>query len=173
MMFVAGDIRLRALEPEDLEWLYRIENDEHVWKWGNANVPYSRYALKKYIAESCHDIDADGQMRVAVVSRDEGTVVGCVDLMNFSPRHLRAEVGILIFPDYQGRGYGVEVLRMLMAYAREHLCLHLLYAVVSERNARARRAFEKAGFVLSGILADWLREGKDKYVSACLYCCRW
>lgn len=173
MMFVAGDIRLRALEPEDLEWLYRIENDEHVWKWGNANVPYSRYALKKYIAESCHDIYADGQMRLAVVSRDEGTVVGCVDLMNFSPRHLRAEVGILIFPDYQGRGYGVEVLRMLVAYAREHLCLHLLYAVVSERNARARRAFEKAGFVLSGILADWLREGKDKYVPACLYCCRW
>ena len=51
MMFVAENIRLRALEPEDLDWLYRIENDEHVWKWGNSNVPYSRYALKKYIAE--------------------------------------------------------------------------------------------------------------------------
>ena len=52
MMFAADNIRLRALEPEDLEWLYSVENDEELWQWGSSNVPYSRYSLKTYIAES-------------------------------------------------------------------------------------------------------------------------
>ena len=38
-------VRLRAMEPEDLDILYRIENDMSLWDVGNTNVPYSRYAL--------------------------------------------------------------------------------------------------------------------------------
>ena len=66
MMFAADNIRLRALEPEDLEWLYSVENDEELWQWGSSNVPYSRYTLKTYIAESRHDIYADGQLRLVI-----------------------------------------------------------------------------------------------------------
>ena len=61
-MFAADNIRLRALEPEDLEWLYSVENDEELWQWGSSNVPYSRYTLKTYIAESLlnfDDLDSD------------------------------------------------------------------------------------------------------------------
>ena len=46
------EIRLRALEPEDLEVLYRWENDSTLWEVGNTLAPFSRYALKRYIAES-------------------------------------------------------------------------------------------------------------------------
>ena len=170
-MAVMERIRLRALEPEDLEWLYRVENDETIWKWGNTNVPYSRYALKKYIAESRHDIYADGQLRLAAVMSD-GRVVGCADLVNFSPRHLRAEVGILVFPEHWGKGYGAALLQLLVEYSRTQLYLHQLYAVVSARNIRACRTFEKADFGLSAVLPDWLREGRGEYVPAKVFCRR-
>ena len=35
-------IFLRALEPEDLDFLYEMENDESLWEVGSTNVPYSR-----------------------------------------------------------------------------------------------------------------------------------
>lgn len=73
-MFAADNIRLRALEPEDLEWLYSVENDEELWQWGSSNVPYSRYSLKTYIAESRHDIYADGQLRLVIETEDEHLV---------------------------------------------------------------------------------------------------
>ena len=38
-------VRLRALEPEDLDFLYRIENDEALWDCGTTNLPYSRQVL--------------------------------------------------------------------------------------------------------------------------------
>ena len=86
MWFEDTDIRLRALEPEDLDWLYTLENDETLWGVGCSNVPYSRYALKSYIAESRHDIYADGQLRLVAVLKATGAVVGCVDLVDFSKK---------------------------------------------------------------------------------------
>lgn len=168
-MFADDEIRLRALEPEDLEWLYAIENDTELWRWGNANVPYSRYVLKDYIASSRNDIYADGQLRLVVSSLRTGMVMGCVDLVHFDARHLRAEIGIVLFPDYRGKGYGVRVLRMLEAYGREHLYLHQLYSVVSECNLPARGLFEKAGYTRMAELKEWLRMPDGRFVSAYMY----
>ena len=42
-------IKLRALEPEDIDVLYSIENNKDLWKYSNRNEPYSKYTLKKYI----------------------------------------------------------------------------------------------------------------------------
>ena len=43
-------ITLRAMEPEDLDELYEIENDSDTWNAGTTNVPYSRFVLRNYIA---------------------------------------------------------------------------------------------------------------------------
>ncbi len=169
MKFAADNIRLRALEPEDLEWLYTVENDEELWQWGSSNVPYSRYALKTYIAESRHDIYADGQLRLVIEAEDEHSVLGCADLINFSPRHLRAEIGILLFPEYRGRGIATKALEMIVSYAREHLYIHQLYAIVSRKNTKAQRLFERCGFKCVFLLEDWLRDKEEDYVSAYIY----
>ncbi len=44
-------VRLRAVEPEDLDLMYLIENDDLLWAYGSTTVPYSRYSLKQFIAE--------------------------------------------------------------------------------------------------------------------------
>ena len=59
-------VHLRAIEPEDLDLLYRIENDRSLWNVGTSNVPYSRYTLHDYIANASDDIYADRQVRMMV-----------------------------------------------------------------------------------------------------------
>ena len=93
-------IRLRALEPEDLDLLYQIENERSLWHVSSSNVPYSRYALRNFIANTGNDIFADRQLR-QIVEDDLGKAVGIVDLVNFDPRNQRAEVGIIIAKDRQ------------------------------------------------------------------------
>ncbi|MCD8317793.1 MAG: GNAT family N-acetyltransferase [Paraprevotella sp.] len=165
-MVVTENIHLRALEPEDLEWLYRLDNDERIWEYGLSNVPYSRYVLKTYLETLRNDIYQDGQLRMAVTLSDEKTVIGCVDLVNFSPRHLRAEIGIVIFPEYRRRGYASRVLQKLLSYARDFLFLHQVYAVVSEKNKAALGLFVKSGFEGGATLTDWLRDERECYVPA-------
>ena len=42
-------IRLRALEPEDVDVLYKWENDTNIWKVSNTVAPFSRYILRQFI----------------------------------------------------------------------------------------------------------------------------
>ena len=84
-------VNLRAIEPEDLDVLYQIENDEALWDVGITNVPYSRYTLHDYIAQSAGDIYTDRQVRL-MIENEQRQTVGIVDIVNFQPQHLRAEV---------------------------------------------------------------------------------
>ena len=43
------NIYLRALEPEDLEFIYRIENDENIWEVSNTQTPYSKFLIRQYL----------------------------------------------------------------------------------------------------------------------------
>ncbi len=159
-----SNLRLRALEPEDLDILYHIENDRSLWNVGTTNVPYSRYALHGYIATASSDIYADRQLRLMVEkTADDGKVdiVGIVDLMDFSPSHLRAEVGIVIVDACRRRGYATEVLGMVEEYCRRVIHLHQLYAIVAADNEAASRLFKKCGYREQSRLKDWLFDGEN------------
>ena len=43
------EIKLRALEPEDLELLYNWENNDEYWIISNTVSPFSKYTLKLYL----------------------------------------------------------------------------------------------------------------------------
>ncbi len=171
-------IRLRALEPEDLDTLYHIENDRDLWDVGTTNVPYSRYALHNYIATASGDIYTDRQVRLMVVlspaidktsmSNDEAQhhiAIGMADLFNFDPSHRRAEVGIVIMKDQRQKGYALEAIRQLHDYAHHTLHLHQLYAVVAANNRPALCLFRSSGYSESACLSQWLFNG-DSYTDA-------
>lgn len=102
-----GNISLRAPEPEDLEVMLSFENDAALWELGTATGPYSRYQMKRYIAESQNDLYADGQLRLMIVCEGQG-VAGIVDVFSFDARHNRAEVGIVVRKDLRGQGGGAD-----------------------------------------------------------------
>ena len=85
-----SEVKLRAMEPEDLDWLYRIENNPDLWTVGATNVPYSRYALHDYIANSSNDIYSDRQVRF-IIENYKGNVVGIVDLGGDACAQLRLQ----------------------------------------------------------------------------------
>lgn len=153
-------VRLRAMEPEDLDALYRIENDRDVWDVGENNVPYSRYILHDYIANASADIYADKQVRM-VVENEKGQLVGVADVVNFCPSHARAEVSIVICREHRKKGYARAAIRQIMDYALRTLHLHQLYAVVREDNMPSLNLFSSLGFKSKIVLDDWLFDGKD------------
>lgn len=160
-------IRLRAVEPEDLDLMYLIENDQELWVFGNTTVPYSRYALRQFIEQTRSDIHQDGQLRLTVETI-QGNAIGFIDLQNLDMKHLRAEVGVVLLPEWQGKGYASEALNLLCVYASEHLNLHQLYAIVSSVNKRAIRLFEQIQFKPSGLLTEWLKQGSS-FFDAIIY----
>ena len=69
-------IRLRACEPEDLELLYRWENDPAYWCGDELRTPYSRYVLKQFILRAGQSVYESRQMRFMAVREADGLTVG-------------------------------------------------------------------------------------------------
>ena len=153
--FIGKKVHLRAMEPEDLDWMYSIENDPELWDVSNFSVPYSKYVLKEYIANSQYDIFADKQLRMIVVRNEDDKVVGTIDITDFAPLHRRGEVGIGILREHQGNGYGKEALELLCRYLFDFLRMHQLTAHIAVDNERSLHLFKSCGFVECGLLKEW------------------
>ena len=182
-------MQLRAIEPEDLELLYSIENDISLWWIGAQTAPISRYHLREYIANNENDIYKDEQVRYIIeISQEdflagkyggEGSeegrlmgeqgkgniAVGIIDLFNFSPQHNRAEIGIAILKQFQGRGIAQKAIILLAEISKEIIHLNQIYAIVPEKHKTSLNMLEKTGFVYGGTLKKWLFNG-EKYSDA-------
>ena len=163
-------ITLRALEPEDIDLIYRWENDESVWESSDTYAPFSRHQLTQYILSAQgSDIYACRQLRL--VGMDGAHAVGCVDLFDFDPRNRRAGMGILVDRACRGRGYGEAMVSALHAYCRTHLQLHQLYCDVASDNAACIGMLGRCGYHMVGTRKDWqLCDGrwKDALSMQCL-----
>ena len=94
-----------------------------------------------------------------IVENNDGEVVGVVDLVNFDPSNLRAEVGLIILNSYRRQGYGTAVLKQILDYALHILHLHQLFAYIDVDNKSSFRLFEKSGFQVAAKIKDWLFDG--------------
>ena len=151
-----SNIILRALEPEDLELLYRWENDPSVWHLSGTLVPYSRYILKKYLENAQKDIFELKQLRLVIELRKEKRAIGAIDLFDFDPFHRRAGTGILIAaPSDRRKGYARESLEALMDYSFRTLKLHQLWCNIGSGNQDSLRLFKATGFKEVGVKKDW------------------
>ncbi|MBQ2448029.1 MAG: GNAT family N-acetyltransferase [Bacteroidales bacterium] len=158
------DIYLRALEPEDLDFLYQIENDSSIWQYGANKAPVSRFCLKQYLENSLsQSLFESGELRLVIVEKNSGESLGLIDLFELDNFHARASIGIVIKKKAQGKSYGSMALKALCQYAKNSLLLHQLSAQIADSNKAALRLFYKCGFSACGMLKDWIRRENKLY----------
>lgn len=158
---------LRALEPEDLDFLFSAENDEAFWEISGTQIPYSKYILQKYIENAHQDIYEAKQYRF-VICDTQNIPVGMIDLFDFNPQHKRVGVGILLLPQYQGKGFGSEALEMVIDYVFLNLNVNQIFANIIANNQKSVTLFEKFNFKKVGIKKDWIF-ANDSYKDEILY----
>lgn len=147
---------LRALEPEDLEFVYAIENDENIWEVSNTITPYSKFLIRQYLENAHQDIYEAKQLRLAICKNDTSEAIGLIDLFDFDVKNKRAGVGIIIQNKKdRSSGFGKEALGLLIDYAFEQLQLHQLFANIGTENKASLALFTTFGFAEIGVRKDW------------------
>ncbi|MCW3842192.1 GNAT family N-acetyltransferase [Micromonospora yasonensis] len=101
------------------------------------------------------------RLDLAVVDRATGECVGEVVLNQWDSHNAACNFRTLIGPAGRGRGLGTEAARLVVGYGFEELGLHRVALEVFAFNPRARRVYEKVGFVAEGTLRQVLRDGDD------------
>lgn len=166
-MNIEGKIsRLRALEPSDVQVLYRWENDLALWRVSGTLAPFSRHTLSRLIEEQQFDIYATRQQRLIIENHD-AKIVGAIDLLEFDPQNLRAGVGIIIDEQYRRQGYATDALYALEHYAKAVLHIHQLWCTLTADNTASEYLFRNAGYQLVGRREEWVLingEWKDELI---------
>lgn len=160
-------ISLRAVEKEDLAFLYRIENDASVRQFGSSLMPHSKYVIKEFITNAHQDIYAARQLRFVIEHNDTCAPIGMIDLFDFEPHHQRAAVGIWLAEEFREQLLGKEALESLINYAFDILQMEQLYCHVAADNTKSLHFFKKSGFLLCGNLKHWYKT-KEGFTDACL-----
>ena len=80
----------------------------------------------------------------------DGRVIGTIGLRNIDFRFGEGTLGIIVNAGDVGSGYGTDAVRTLARYAFARLGLRKVYLDVAEGNERARRSYERVGFVRIG-----------------------
>ena len=156
-------IHLRALETDDLDLLYTVENTISFWEISSTITPYSKNILSQYLENAHLDIYEAKQLRLVIAENTSEKAIGLIDLFDFCPQHKRAGVGILILENEQEKGYASDALKLLIDYSFKYLDLHQLFANISTDNKKSIQLFEKHNFIQVGIKKDWnYVEGKFK-----------
>ena len=157
MLKLQGEnIFLRALEPEDLDFLYELENNGDVWEISGTTAPYSKFILRQYLENAHKDIFEAKQLRLCICKHDH-KVIGLIDLFDFDPKHRRAGLGLIVLEKAErNKGVGGEAIELVCNYAFSVLDLRQLFANVLEDNLPSVHLFGKKGFQKIGVKKDWI-----------------
>ncbi len=158
MLKLKGEhIFFRALEPEDLDFLYQLENNPEIWEISGTTTPYSRHILRYYLDNAHKDIYEVKQLRLCICN-PKGVVIGLIDLFDFDPQNLRVGMGIIVSDKAQrNKGVGAEAIEILCNYVFSVLGLRQVYANVLEGNEPSIHLFTKLGFKQVGVKKDWIK----------------
>ena len=154
------NIFLRALESEDINYLFSIENNEKYWSISDSQIPFSRYLLNRYLKNSNMDIYEAKQLRL-VITDFQNITIGLIDLFDIDFKNNRAGVAIIINEKMRSKGFAKEALELLIQYSKTHLSLHQLYCNILEDNSHSINLFKSVEFKQVGLKKDWIKfDGK-------------
>ncbi len=151
-------IGLRALEPEDLGFLYTLENTAEIWEVSETLEPFSRSVLQDYLKNASEGIRGSGQLRLLIYSTTDNRSLGFLDFYDFDSLNQRVGLGIAILRrEDRGKGYGNESLKIGLDYAFNVLQVHQVFANIPADNEPSIHLFESVGFNCQGRRKDWIR----------------
>ncbi len=165
-------IKLRAMEPTDLDLLYKWENDPMLWTVSNTITPYSRENLWNYLKNNENDIFKTRELRLIITLKATNEAIGTVDFMDFDPINSRAELGLFIVKEQQNKGLGAQVLNVVKNYACNGIGVRQIYVQIHADNTGCLSLFRKFGFREVGVMQSWIKRGAtyhDVHLLQCVF----
>lgn len=160
-------VQIRAVEPEDVDFMMECENEADSFKWSDTLGPVSRNQLLTYALTYDADPFSAGQLRL-IIENSLNQRIGIIDLYEISEKDSRAFIGICIKKSFRRKEYAAAALEAVKQYNIEKLGLAQLAAKVSVENTAAIGLFEKVGFNYIASLPRWHKVG-TKFHDFCLY----
>ncbi len=161
-MICGEHVRLRGVERSDLLSFQAWLNDPEVTDHLSTYLPLSMIDEEQWFDRASQLEPDERPLAIELKEGRNWRLIGNSGFFNLEWANRCAEFGLFIGDKtVWNKGYGTETVQLLLKHGFETLNLHRIYLRVYSTNPRARRSYEKAGFVLEGTLREaFYRHGK-------------
>jgi RimJ/RimL family protein N-acetyltransferase len=164
---------LRPFEEGDLQALHTMQSDEEVVRYlyqGVRSLDEVRTSLARKMNSVSIKGEGDG-VTAAVILRDTGELVADISVWLLSEGHEQGELGFVVHPAHQRKGYATEASRRMLAFAFTTMRVHRVIGRLEARNVASARVMEKLGMRREAhfIENEWVKgEWQSEFVYALL-----
>lgn len=147
-----GEVRLRAIQTEDWESDYINKFDTHSRRLLECAIelPPTIEAAKTFVDENANFSSTNKRIMFTIENID-GQCIGGINLNSIDERNGTFSIGIVIYKEYQGKGYGTTAMRILLKYAFLERRLNKFNDAVLEGNDSSAKMMKKLGCVQEGV----------------------
>lgn len=124
-------LTLRRADATDIQQLYRWRSDEQTMKYISRPVATSPDEIAEFLRLTDENIASNEMINWKITIKGDPNMIGTIGFYYIKPEHYRTEIGYMLLPEFQGKGYVTEAIA----------------AVVDPENIASCAVLEKCGFV--------------------------
>lgn len=140
-------LTLRRADATDIPQLYRLRSDEQIMKYIPRPVATAPDEIAEFLRLTDEKIASNEMINWKISIKGDPTLIGTIGFYYIKPEHYRAEIGYMLLPEFQGKGYVTEAIAAVINYGFEAMGLHSIEALVDPENIASCAVLEKCGFV--------------------------
>jgi len=149
-------VTLRPFRDGDTEVMVQVLSDPEVRRLTGSVVSSAEAQRPQPLDDRLRDWyatrnDQPDRLDLAVEDAASGVLVGEVVLNEVDFEELTCNLRVLVGPQGRDRGLGTEAVELATTYGLEVLALRRITLEVFDFNPRARRVYEKVGYVVTGV----------------------
>lgn len=154
-------LSLRPMTPDDAAAHYAVFSDPEVTRYWSRGPWTDLAQAAEAIAETVAAYADGSALRLGIVLRASGALIGNVSLHHVEEASRRCEIGYALARAHWGQGYVTEALAAMVAYGFDTLDLNRIEADIDPRNVGSARVLEKLGFNKEGYMPErWIVQGE-------------
>ena len=147
-------VRLSSLTLENYEHLFPIASQEKLVQYSPSDIK-SRESLKNYVETALKEQQLRQSIPFIIYDKKAKTYAGCTRYMNINWKHKVLEIGsTFLGREFHGSGLNTQMKFLMLNYAFEVMGFEKVEFRIDERNIQSRKAVEKLGAILEGILRE-------------------
>jgi len=140
------NIFLRALQPTDVEHIFKWENNPENWENSGTSRSYTKEEISEFVNDK-QDLEKSNQFRFIICLNLTDEPIGAIDLFEYNTQKSIVGVGILIAEkENRRRGFAKESLNLISNYCRNELNIVNLFCNIKKDNVSSICLFENNGF---------------------------
>ena len=145
---------LRRALPEDAKVIFEIRSNPETMKFIPRPLVTTMDEALEHLKMIDEKINTNEGINWAITIKGNPEMIGIIGLYRIQPEHYRAEIGYMLLPDFQGKGYVTEAIAKVVAYGFEDMKLHSIEAVIDPENDASAKVVANNGFIKEAHLKE-------------------